>query len=1206
MLESDCCFALRRLILIDSYRKGAVTELKLDGHTSITGANGIGKTSLLRLIPLFYGESPNKLVQGGGVNKSFVQYYLPHTTSYIIFEYSRLGKLCMAVLHASSSGESVYYRFIDQPFALERFTDEDGNLIEGPNLLRHIRKRGEFCSEQITAISDYRAIIQNTVSSNREHRTLAANFSFVGAGARLSHIEKIVTGMFSRVTNFRDIKRMIVSCIVDDKTSVKLETSNATMKDWVREYRAYAHVMEQSSRMQAFHESITRHKEAERQLRLVHADFLHLKEKRQEEIELAEEKVRDIRKKMRTLEEQTTERLREINEQLGVSQGLEKSLRNALQALEKQYHAYEGEGLPELAELVDSLPQLRRELAEKEARERALLGASEELSNRYAEMRNKRIEDFHAFERMKNAEKDRVRSEGQKEEQKARLAADEAWKAIAAEFDQQEAALIKEKDQMVERLGGLKRAAEFPQPDPEVIATKERARADYDKAVEAFNKATAEYEEAKRTYQSEIEAFRVIEGEIQSLQEQEKKEQAVKSRLLSLKNAKEGTLLHFLRENHPGWTRNIAKVISEDLLLRTDLIPTLVSEEALSLYGVGLDLAVLDTPKAADEQALQLKIEEVERAIERLGRAVRDKEKELEAHAERISKAKALLDEKQLNHIQSQNAERSSKAALEAAERALTENIRQAGIRAQQQLQEAQQAVDKVEQQLRELKSARNARWRTHKDELNKRIEEIDARIKAEIAEIDRAIVSAKRSCDKDIEDLNRELESALKAKGVDTASLEKLRKEKADVQEKAMRAHASEIKVIDWRRWLKAEWENRQEKEAELKKVQAEIKRLENQADQLRTEHKTKRDALTNALEKAEQEKAELERLYDFVVKRIERLASWPVNDINVADRPLQDQDTLEAEMDRLIKEIRDEKTRAHDILRPIERAFFEMPGSAPYQFYDKKRLELGPERADSPFAWFEPLKEWFEDEHENVRRLLLSQCRNFAAGIHEFHDRLDSFKRKVSIFSKDLRENMAASTRFRFINSVAVRITTSFDTLDGWDKIKRLDEEYSVWAGKDGYDLPDASFADAVEQVSDWLQGRHTLDVKLEDLLNLEIEIEEVGQPKKTVKDERQLRDASSNGLSYLILCVVFVGLINKIRGSQPVQLVWALDELRDLDLDNVSVLLDMLTDNHIYLVSAFPDPEPEILSLLKNRYAIQEGRRLAVFRMEEEDHV
>lgn len=200
--------------------------------------------------------------------------------------------------------------------------------------------------------------------------------------------------------------------------------------------------------------------------------------------------------------------------------------------------------------------------------------------------------------------------------------------------------------------------------------------------------------------------------------------------------------------------------------------------------------------------------------------------------------------------------------------------------------------------------------------------------------------------------------------------------------------------------------------------------------------------------------------------------------------------------------------------------------------------------------------MREWFEAANLDARRLLLSQCRNFASGVHEFHERLDGFKRKVGVFSKDLQDNMVASTRFRFISSVAVRLSTSFDSLDGWDKIKKLDEEYSAWGGKDSNELPDQAFADAVDEVSTYLQGHHSVDVKLEDLIGLEIEIEEKGQARKVVKDEGQLRDASSNGLSYLILCVVFVGLINKIRGNQRVKLVWALDELRDLDLDNVRV--------------------------------------------------
>ncbi len=1195
-------FALQRLILIDAYRKGAITELKLDGHTSLTGANGVGKTSLLRLIPLFYGESPNKLVQGGGVNQSFVQYYLPHTTSFIVFEYSRRGKVCMVVLHASRSGESVYYRFIDQPFALERFRDEFGDLVIGPDLNRHIRKRGEFCSEQITALSDYRAIIQNAVAGNRDHRTLAANFSFVGPGSRLSHVEKIVTGMFSRVTNFRDIKRMIVSCIVDDKTSIRLESSKTTMKDWVREYRAYAVVMEQAGRMRDFQAAQMRHEDAARQLQLVHTDFARLQQVQEAAIEQAKSRAGEIQGEMQLLEDQTNAQLREIGSQLGVAEGQVKSLKGTLQGLERQYRTYEKDDLPGLARLVDALPQLVEDLETKDKREKALLGESQDLANRYAELRNLRIEAFHALEREKNALKEPIRVRGRDEETQARQAADETWQAIVAEFERQEEAISNAKDGLVEQLGGLKQAAEHPQASPQVAAAKEQARSERDAAVDAAAVALSVYGEAKSAHHAEMDTFHAIDAQIQDLRERERKDQAVRAHLLSLRDAAPGTLLHFLRENRPDWTRDIARVVPEELLLRTDLTPTLVSEDALSLYGIGLDLAALDVPRAADEEVLRQKIEEVGRAIERHQRDAKAREKELEAQSERVRQAKTAADDKQRLHIQAENTARSCQAVFEAAERALAEDIRQAGIRARQQLQEVQQSLDKNKQALNTLKSNRSARKQNHENELKKRLAAIEAQVQADIGEIDQVIASAKSSCDQDLGALNQELDSALKARGVDTASLEKLQKEKSEAQERLQKARSNEAKVGDWRRWLKSEWESRSEKEAELKVAEASVQQLLEQESQARKARETKHGALDKALGQVNQEKAKVEKLYGFVVRRRDKLTRWPADPIGPLAKPLRDQDALEADMDRLLLDIQNEEARARETLAPIKRVFFESPGTTPYQFYDKKRLDLGPDQdGASPFLWLAPMQEWFDAEHENARRLLLSQCRNFASGVHEFHDRLDGFKRKVSIFSRDLQENMAASTRFRFISSVAVRITTSFDRLDGWDKIKQLDEEYSVWAGKDTNDLPDPAFADAVDQVSDWLQGRHTLDVKLEDLLGLEIDIEEVGQPRKTVKDEGQLRDASSNGLSYLILCVVFVGLINKIRAGQPVQLVWALDELRDLDLDNVRVLLDMLADNQIHLVSAFPDPEPEILALLKNRYAIQEGRRLATFRPE-----
>ncbi len=1196
-------FALQRLILVDAYRKGAMTELKLDGHTSLTGANGSGKTSLLRLIPLFYGESPNRLVQGGGVNQSFVQYYLPHTTSFIVFEYRRRGKVSMVVLHASRSGESVYYRFIDQAFTRERFCDAAGALVPGADLNRHLRKRGEFCSEQITALTDYRAIIQNTVSGNREHRVLAANFAFVGPGNRLSHVEKIATGMFSRVTHFRDIKRMIVSCIVDDNTSIRLESSKTTMKDWVREYRAYQAVMQFAQPLQEFQELQLRHAEAGLQLREVHTGLSWWQQRHEGAIERAVTEVDVLQERMQQLEEATNTQLRHLSSQLGEAEGRLRSLQNIVQSVEQQQALYEKEQLPALAALVDALPQLLEDYQSKVQREKALLGEFQELANRYAELRTQRMEVFYAQEREKNALKEPVRLQCQSAENQVRQESEAAWLRVSLEYEAQEEAINRRKEACVELTGRLKQAVEHPQPSAESLTTLDLSRQRLEQLQEELARISGESEEAKRVYQVEKDKFSVIYQQIQELGEQEKQAQALGEQLRLLQEAPPGSLLQFVREFCPGWHRDIARVVPEALLLRTDLQPTLVSAEVRSLYGVGLDLTPLEAQRAGESDQLLQQIQDNARAIERYLRDMKNQEQQLQQQSERLRQAKMAVEAQQRRFIQADQGLSSARSALLNAQRARDDSVRQAGRRAQQELQELQQALEQSREELRHLKEVRSARQQAQHQDLQRRLAAIAAQRQTEIDAIDQALAVAKAAYDQDIGALNQELESTLKTCGVDTLTLEILRKATLEAQEKLQSARSNEIRVSSWRRWLKTEWAERPEKIAQLQAAEAGVQALVQQQSELRQAHEVAYRELRAQREQVQREKSAIEKLHGFIVRRRERLSRWPADPLGASAVPPPDQSALEAEMDRLLTDLQRLEVRAETTVAPVKREFFATPGTLPYQFYDRQRLTIGPEEGRaSPFVWLQPLREWFEVEHENVRRLLLSQCRNFSSGVHEFHERLDSFKRKASIFSKDLQDNMAASTRFRFISSVAVRITTSFDTLEGWDTVRQMNEAYGLWAGKAANELPGTAFSDAVDQVSDWLQGRHTLEVKLEDLLGLEIDIEETGQSRKTVKDEGQLKDASSNGLSYLILCVVFVGLINKIRAGQPVQLVWALDELRDLDLDNVRVLLELLEHNHIHLVSAFPDPDPEILALFKNRYAVLEGRRLATFHPEQ----
>lgn len=56
---------LFRIILIHTHLPGVV-EIQLDQHTNICGTNASGKTTLQRLVPVFYVNSPIKWYQERG------------------------------------------------------------------------------------------------------------------------------------------------------------------------------------------------------------------------------------------------------------------------------------------------------------------------------------------------------------------------------------------------------------------------------------------------------------------------------------------------------------------------------------------------------------------------------------------------------------------------------------------------------------------------------------------------------------------------------------------------------------------------------------------------------------------------------------------------------------------------------------------------------------------------------------------------------------------------------------------------------------------------------------------------------------------------------------------------------------------------------------------------------------------------------------
>ena len=109
-LMSHKVSGLLKIYLLKSFFNNLFVEVNCQGNTNNTGNNGAGKTSLLSLIPIFYGAEPNTVVSREAGKSSFVQYYLPANASLLAFEYLHLGEKRCVLLYSHES--QLYYRFV--------------------------------------------------------------------------------------------------------------------------------------------------------------------------------------------------------------------------------------------------------------------------------------------------------------------------------------------------------------------------------------------------------------------------------------------------------------------------------------------------------------------------------------------------------------------------------------------------------------------------------------------------------------------------------------------------------------------------------------------------------------------------------------------------------------------------------------------------------------------------------------------------------------------------------------------------------------------------------------------------------------------------------------------------------------------------------------------------------------------------------------
>ncbi|HBQ05168.1 MAG TPA: ATP-binding protein, partial [Halomonas sp.] len=614
---------LLRIVMIHGHLNGVV-ELSVDGHTNICGTNASGKTTLQRLVPVFYGELPNKVVPK--TRMKFDAFYLPHRNSYLVYEYRReAGNVCQAVLTRKQEG-GVEYRFVGAPYRPEDYlveTEQGPLALDYTQWASGLRRSGTPMSPKLGATSEFRSVIQNDFTqlhgNSRDGlklRQIAAQFSLVNPERRIRHIEKLVSAVHAKEGKMDTLKTMLAAIFEEDGVELPVtRIRSAKAREWI-------HQMRQSMRLEPLQAALAKLSGIDRELAELDTTLWQLKPQLAADREQAQRQVADLegelnrhQREFQAEEQAYSERRDALNDQHSEVASQLQHTQHRLNDLQTRFEQYADADMPGLERDINALPQWREQRdqlqqhlqvmqdAVKESQAR-LDGRLRELSENLARQTQESQELIDALVE----EKAERREQQWQTEQQHNERYQQARQRLESEYQAQ-------LELGVEQLAELKAQLAMPSQTREEAQEAELVQARLDDAQQARSAAGATLEALRRELEAHKRERDIAEQHlVQCRQQRERAEQHCYT-LYQQQTPEQGSLRHFLRYHRPGWEQQLGKVIAPELLERRDLAPQLADNASDDLFGLTLDLSAIALPDyAQDEASLLAAIEEAESA----------------------------------------------------------------------------------------------------------------------------------------------------------------------------------------------------------------------------------------------------------------------------------------------------------------------------------------------------------------------------------------------------------------------------------------------------------------------------------------------------------------------------------------------------------------------------------------------------------------
>lgn len=1204
------------IYLSDSYFKGKLTRLGCEGHTNNTGDNGAGKTTSLNLIPVFYGLSPDKLIQKAGSKKSFLDFYLPRYQSMVVFEYIREEQVCCVVLYRKTD-KSFAYRFVRGAADVSLFNEEAKvklkELKEAKIWLKDYVSTETLVSKQIETTLDYRAIIQNDPKRLKIRRAKGASlssdaydFSLCSTVTYMQHIESLTSVLMKHDRLLEQFKTMVVDSFLVDQLDIGTIPLGKKDRGLINDLKSLIELNKHNAKFTKSIDEYNNLKEVWGRLIAYQSQLNTLLITFNDEITTAS-------KNRNSLEQDLTEKYelykntKDMLSELLSTNSIElKTIKEHIDTLYLKREEWDEKNISQKEAELDQLTAYRSQYT----------AASEHYDDLLSSA--KKEKDEHEIKKLKVKEKAVAKTQRAREEirlvetelySNEKLSIEKISSLEKKKIDEQEQYKKSLECQKLELQDKLVTAKVFVETAKNQTEEETETLNGQQNKLDAMEESIEQLELESGSFQSELKIkYQQREAALKSYEKSNKTLESIQLKIDDITRQiypESGSFKEFLNSSGIAWRETIGKVIRSELLLNTKLSPELLSEAQLeSMYGISINLDNIPLQNSAlsDEAlterlaSLKLDLSVAEDEI----KGIKAQLKEINAEIKACEVQQQSLNRKVVNVKEDKKRLRSF---IESQKETFKANglarFKTAEVEKNKITEEIEQLNQIIEGNLYAIANKFHELVIAEKERFS--FEEEKAMQSKDI--IENNIANIEETLKKQRKDLDKLFESLLSDLNIDTKMEAEAKAQKDKCHEILERVETYRELVSQFKSWEKLEWSkldyfNNKDKNitGEVNSLTQKIQINQRAFDGDKTILDEKISELTAQITHLKKSEESTQGCLSNIGAHLELT---PV-DIQAADVELAEAPIL------LFESVNDSVTEAVRLKRSIIKVVRNVVSFLSQTNNKTKINELWLQLYESrkELSKYEPHEEEFflesiqdiatliDTSIPDITSITIESIRSVGEQVIRFYQSLDSLNRKVNSVSKTLATNINTQHEFPAIGNIEISLVSKINEYDVWKDLKNFNTSWSSWQELERGQLPTNDFLNAFAAVIDSLRvSKITSDIA--SLVEINISLEENGRL-VNIRNDNDLKNVSSTGISMLAVIVVFCGMTRYLCRDENVKIHWPLDELGKLSTQNTTLLFKFMDKHNIALFCAQPNP-PSVLRkyfTTKNHLVKDEG--------------